>query len=301
MNTKVPIGEEAVRGWVEVAHGSRLLQHCLRNASDPTPGSPFAQVNELYPFEKVADRARAYLTASVEHLTFWADVQVPLKFHPEQTVEVTLRPSYTLARSALESAAQAVWLMNTTDPQECIRRHICLMRWDLEELRKSRLDTVEKADASNLEKELVQRVSGVFDDEEVRAPTGYLDVIRRACTADGLNLEPDDAERIWRAASGAAHGKYWPTIDLQRTIPFADVKPGEQRSVLVPDVDGITEVLRAAHDTTQVGVLRFLDYSGADIQGSLDSAHSWYSEVIPLKEGADREMLRRWSNPPQDD
>ena len=126
MNANVPIGEEAVRGWVEVAHGSRMLQHCLRYASDPRPGSPFARVHGIYPFEKVADRARAYLTASVEHLIFWADVQVPLKFHPEQSVEVTLRPSYTLARAALESAAQAVWLMNTTDPLECIRRHRAL-------------------------------------------------------------------------------------------------------------------------------------------------------------------------------
>jgi hypothetical protein len=256
-------------------------------------------VSELYPFEKVADRARAYLTAGVEHLIFWADVQVPLKFHAEQAVEVTLRPSYTLARASLESAAQAVWLMNTTEPMECIRRHICLMRWDLAELRKSRLNTAEKAEAKELEKDLVKRVSEVFNEEKVRAPNGYLDVIRWACAADGLDLAPDDAERIWRAASGAAHGKYWPTVELQRAIPVAGDEPGQHRSVLVPDVDGITEVLRTAHDMTQVGVLRYLDYSGVDIQSSLATAQAWYSEVIPLKQGVDREMLRRrWSDPP---
>jgi hypothetical protein len=258
-------------------------------------------VSEFYPFERVADRARAYLTAGVEHLIFWADVQVPLNFHPDHAVEVTLRPSYTVARAALESAAQAVWLMNTTDPLECIRRHICLMRWDLAELRKSRLDTAGKAEATALEKDLVQRVSEVFNEEEVRRPNNYLDVIRRACAADGLDLAPDDAERIWRAASGAAHGKYWPTVELQRTIPVAGPESGERRSVLVPNVDGITEVLRAAHDMTQLGVLRYLDYSGVDIQNSLLNAQAWYSEVIPLKQGVDREMLRRrWSDPPQD-
>ena len=175
------------------------------------------------------------------------------------------------------------------------------MRWDLAESRKSRLDTGRKTEARELEQKLVQRVSEIFDEEEVRAPTGYLEVIRWACAADGLNLEPDDAERIWRAASGAAHGKYWPTIELQRSMPLAHDEPGQQRSVLVPDVDGITEVLRAAHDTMQVGVLRYLDYLGADIQGSLDTARVWYSEVIPLKPGVDREMVRdRWSNPPQE-
>ena len=70
MTAKIPISEEDVRGWVEVAHGSRTLQHCMRHADDPRAGSPFARVSELYPFEKVSDRARAYLTAALEHLIF---------------------------------------------------------------------------------------------------------------------------------------------------------------------------------------------------------------------------------------
>lgn len=293
---KVLIGEEAVRGWVEVAHGSRILQHCLRHAGDPRARSPFAQVSELYPFEKVSDRARAYLTAAIEHLIFWADLQAPLKFHPEQSVEVTLRPSYTLARASLESAAQAVWLMDTTDPMECVRRHICLMRWDLQELRKSRLDTAAKSEAKGLENDLLQRVAEAFSEEEVRAPQGYLDVIRSACAADGLSLAPDDAERIWRAASGAAHGKYWPTLELQEVIPVQEYEPGQYRSMQVPDVGGITEALQAAHAMTQIGVLRYLDYSRLDISASIASAQAWVSEIIPLKEGVDREELRRrWS------
>ncbi len=145
-------------------------------------------------------------------------------------------------------------------------------------------------------KDLVQRVSEVFNEEQVRAPQGYLDVIRSACAANGLDIAPDYAERIWRAASGAAHGKYWPTVELQRVIPVVGDETGQHRSVLVPDVDGITEALHAAHEMTQIGVLRYLDYSGIDIQKSLASAQAWYSEVIPLKEGVDGEELRRrWS------
>lgn len=189
----------------------------MRHSGDPRTGSPFAQVSELYPFERVSEWARAYLTAAIEHLIFFADMQAPLKFHPDQSVEVTLRPSYTLARAALESAAQAVWLMNTTDPKECIRRHIRLMRWDLEELRKSHIDTAEKTKARRREEDLVARVSTVFSDEQVRAP-GYLEVIRSACAADGLRLDPDDAERIWRAASGAAHGSTGPPSNFSTSF-----------------------------------------------------------------------------------
>lgn len=150
--------------------------------------------------------------------------------------------------------------MNTTDPMECVRRHICLMRWDLAERRKSRLDTAEKAEAKELEKDLVQRVSGVFDEEEVRAPNGYLDVIRQACAADGLELEPDDAERIWRAASGATHGKYWPTVDLQRAIPVAGAKPVQQRSVLAAHSAVVEAHYRRAGSS--VGIAGLESHSG---------------------------------------
>lgn len=292
MLSRVIIEDEEVQAWVVVAHGSRLLQHCLRNASEPVDGSAFDRVAEIYPYERVSDRARAYLAAAVEHLIFWADVQAPLKFHPDQANEVTLRPSYTLARAAIEAAAQAVWMMNTTEPLECIRRHICLMRWDLQEFRKSKLDLDEKCAVKALEDDLVRRVSGVFSEEQVKPPNSFLDLIRLACSAEGLDLEADDAERLWRAASGAAHGKYWPTQDLQRVVSVEEEASGEVRSVRVPDVDGITEVLEAAHLMTQIGVLRFLDYSGVDIASALVDARNWVSEVIPLKEGASRDDLR---------
>jgi hypothetical protein len=293
MAVKIPIEDDDIRGWVEVAHGSRMLHHCLRNVGDPVAGSAFAQVADLYPFERVADRVRAYLSAAVEHLIFWADLQAPLKFHPEQSIEVTLRPTYTVARAAIEAASQAVWLMNTTDPIECIRRHICLMRWDLQEQRKSKLDQEAKENTKAVEADLVRRVSEVFTEDEVRPPGSYLDVIKAACDADGLTLAPGDAERIWRAASGVAHGKHWPTLDLQQVVPIEEYEPGQFRTVQIPDLDGLTEVLRAAHAITQVGVLRFLDYSGADIALALERARDWLADVIPLRDGVEREWLRR--------
>ncbi len=94
----------------------------------PVEGSNFVRANDLYPFEKVSDRARHYVDAAFEHTLMWADHVAPFKFHPDQTVSFTLRPTYTLARAALESAAQVVWLLSTRDPLECIRRHLRLIR-----------------------------------------------------------------------------------------------------------------------------------------------------------------------------
>jgi hypothetical protein len=52
--------------------------------------------------------------------------------------------AYTLARAATEASARAVRLTDTRGPVECVRRHLSLMRWDLQEHRKSKLDPGQK-------------------------------------------------------------------------------------------------------------------------------------------------------------
>lgn len=167
---------------LDLAH-ARLL-------CDPLTGSNFAQVNDLYPFEKVSDRARHYVSAALEHLIMWADFAAPFRFHPEQTTTFTMRPTYALARAALESAAQAVWLMDTTDPSECVRRHLRLIRWDLAEHRKSRMDVEGKDRVRRRDTELIERVVNVFTEDEIQPPRNYLDVIRWACRPDDSTLTP---------------------------------------------------------------------------------------------------------------
>lgn len=131
------IDEENSRAWTAVAHSARVDHRAMFLIRDPQPGSNLADVAELYPYERVSDRVRAYLMAGIEHMLTWADLTAPLKFHEEQVTNVMLRPAYTLARATIEASAQAVWLMDTRDPLECVRRHLSLMRWDLQEHRKS--------------------------------------------------------------------------------------------------------------------------------------------------------------------
>ncbi len=298
MSVQLPVDEADLLGWVEVAHGSRLLENCLRNAGEPRSGSAFARTASIYPYESLVERVHSYLVAAVEHLVFWADVHVPLNFSEGHSVHVTLRPSYTLARAAIEGAAQAVWMMDTTEPMECLRRYLCLCRWDLKELRKSRLDDTGKAHAQQLDQDLVHRVSRVFNEAAIRPPNGYLQIIRSACGAKDLDLAADDAERIWRAASGAAHGKHWPTTELQRAITIDGAQPGQRSSAMVPDVAAITEALTAAHKLCQIGVFRYLDYLGADLGAELSASTRWLTAVIPLKNENDRDTLRTITDRP---
>lgn len=292
----MPVPEEHSRAFTEIAHGSRMTSRMLTQVGDPTPGSSFATVNELYPFEKVSDRTRAYLSAAFEHLILWADYVAPLKFHPDQVTNFALRPHYTLARAALESAAQAAWVLATTDPIECVRRHLRLIRWDIDEHAKSKADLDEKRRIREGDAKLLERVATRIPEAEIRPPNGYLHVLREAVVADdSITLTQDEVERIWRAASGAAHGKYWPNIDLQSVVPGEEYEPGHFRALMFPDPAGIVEVMRAALHVTDVAALRFVDFSGADIPALIDEARLWLAERIPLRPDADPEIVARFS------
>ncbi|MHA7127933.1 hypothetical protein ACRTEC_16305 [Janibacter indicus] len=296
---RVPVPADVSQAFTEVAQGARLSWRMMVCCDpDPAPGSNFARVNELYPFEKVSDRAHHYVSAALEHLVMWADFAAPFKFHPEQATTFTMRPTNALARAALESASQAVWIMDTSDPTECLRRHLSLIRWDLEEHRKSHLDAEGKSRVRAREVELLERVSMNFAPEEVRAPQGYLWVIQQACRPADLDLDGAEAERLWRAASGAAHGMYWTKLDLADSHVGEEYEPGHFRAFTVPNPQAMVEVLRASEAMVTYAVLKYLQFSGADIDSLMAAARRWLAQQITLKPGADPDTRDRLAGPP---
>jgi len=290
---RTPVDEENSRRWTAVALSARLNHRVMMTVGEPRPGSNLADVGELYPFEKLADRARSYIMAGIEHMLMWADFTAPLKFHEEQVANHTLRPAYTLSRATIEASAQAVWMLNTLDQIECVRRHLSLIRWDLQEHRKSMLDLNEKRVIQLREDDLIQRVSPVFTADEIRPPTGYLEVIRSACDAKSLDLDADAAERLWRAASGAAHGKYWPTLELQNIELGEEYEPNHFRSIQLPNASAMTEVLEAANTISSYAVILYAQYCGADVAATVRQAMAWLGERVPLKPGTTHDDLDR--------
>lgn len=293
MDSRVPVPTEVSRAFSEIAQSSRVTWHMVEGFGDPAEGSNFDRVNTIYPFEKVSDRARHYVTAALQHMLMWADHVAPFKFHPEQAVTFSLRPSYTLARAALESAAQAVWLMDTRDPMICVQRHLQLIRWDLQEYRKSHLDTAGKERIKEREAELLRRVADVFTKDQLKPPPSYLNVIRDACKPDDLDLDKDEVERIWRAASGAAHGMYWSNLELQTVVVGDEYEPGHFRTDSQPNPYLMREALRAADKMTQYAGLRYLTFAGADLEGRRRSALRWLINQITLMPDADPNIIGR--------
>lgn len=297
---RVLVDPEASRAWVEVAQGARLSWYTFVNVPVPADGSNFDRTRELYPFEAVDERARAYVGAALEHLMMWAEYAAPFKFHAEHESNFQQRPPYTLARAALEAAAQAVWMLDTRDPIECIRRHLSLIRWDLKEHKRSKATLEGKQEVEARDRDLIERVSGVFTEDEIQPPPSYLWVLQQACRASDLGLEADQVERLWRAASGSAHGMYWPTQDLQKLVAVP-VEGGEVRWVRVADAHGIADVLKAAYIMTQYAVLKYADFAGADIAGLIEASRIWLASKVTFREDADPvilDRLRQGNEPP---
>ncbi|OAP20707.1 hypothetical protein A4R44_08561 [Amycolatopsis sp. M39] len=266
-----------------------MVQAC----GDPMDGSIFANVNELYPHEKVSDRVRHYVEAAFEHLLMWADNAAPLKFHPEQTVNFTLRPTYTLARAALESSAQAVWILSANNSKECVRRHLSLIRWDIQEHKKSSPSPEHKEACRTRENELLARVGSVFTEQDVKPPNGYLAVLKSACEPNDLDLEPVGIERLWRAASGAAHGMYWPNLELQTLTTGNEDERGHFRAQRLPDSTVMVEVIQSALKMSQYAAYKYVVLSGLDLSALVGPAMRWLTSNMTLKPDADPELLKQ--------
>ncbi len=186
-------------------------------------------------------------------------------------------------------------MLDTRDPIECIRRHLSLIRWDLQEHKRSKSNQDEKQEAETRNRDLIKRVSQGFTEDEIKPPPGYLWVLQQACRASDLYLEVDQIERLWRAASGSAHGMYWPTHDLQKLVELP-AEDGEGRRVRVADAHGIAEALQAAYTMTQYAVLKYADFAGADIWSLMNASRAWLASKIALREDADPAVIGRLRN-----
>ena len=289
METEAVRDDDVPASWVEIAHGARIASHMLSHVYDPKPGSKFAKLNDTYPYEKASDWHRSYLMAALEHLTLWANVVAPLDFGHHYVVETTLRPTYTLARAAIEASSQAVWMTSGATEHECARRHLALIRWDYHEQQKSVAEP-EKKYIKDMDTQLLARVSGDYHEVELTRPN-HVQILEASAPVAGL-----DAARVilvWRAASGAAHGRIWPGTELQHLLAWREYEPGQLRTLRVPDIAKMTEALHIADTLTRYGVLRFSDFSGAATPTLQRDAIAWLASVIPVRSDADPQELER--------
>jgi hypothetical protein len=260
--SRIAVDREQSRPWVEVAQSARLMRDLLTETPPAIDGSPFRIIDEELP-ESCEKWCRSYLSSALEHLGMWADYVAPLHFHPDAIVRHDARPAQTLARAALESASQAVWVMASRDPREVLRRHLSLVLADWAEQRKAEIDPGRKADLEQQRLDLLNilKSHGVKVDDP-----SYLTLVTKAAHEVRANFSDPDlgdsaqVERLWRASAGSAHGKMWPSLELRVAVEV------DGRPFSFPDADAMSAILVLADRVTKYGVFRFIDYAGHEPQ-----------------------------------
>lgn len=282
---RVPVPPDESTKWVATAQKARLSQYMLEAMLDPEPSSQLAADDLIYRWEKCSAWTRAYLMAACDHLLLWANVVAPQEFPEGLVVENHPRPYYALARAGLESACQAVWILDRSESKERGTRHLRLVYHDLRNMALS----FEAANDSRSEiarermRLLEERVRDTFDFNSIKkGEPKYLEMVRECSSAVGQT--PSELEATWREASGAAHGKNWFQHVSSTVIVEDEFEPEYFRARHLPDPAGVTKAMELASGMVLYGTLRFADRAGFNLKAKYESAFSRLKAETPLRE-----------------
>jgi hypothetical protein len=202
----------------------------------------------------------------------------------------TFRPVQTLSCAAIESAPQAVWMIDGGSARECARRHVCLVLDDPDEQRKAAQGLEQKDHLKLARQLLLERPGSAISGKDIGRFPGYMNTVKEAAATVAVkgsvdaDLEnPEAVERLWGAFAGSAHGKRWPSLELQIVNPRSGISPGQFATDRVPDPTAITKILKLADAVLTYGILRFADYSGYQPQLSaiIHDAQQRLAAAIP--------------------
>lgn len=246
----------AIESWAEIAHsvwlGADVLQGLVpaKEGSFLLPAKSEAAQNGG-PFENMTWWCHGFLEAAADHLVHWADHAFPSRGRSDVEVHHTLRPAFTLARAALEASAQAIWILSPPSLSQCASRYMVIATWDVAEQYKAATD-------ADVREELQDRRDSIFRALGVTPrtfrPPRYIEMVREAIAFvdAGDRSRVERAERVWRSAAAAAHGKHWPEFELHDRTHVT----GRLFSS-VPKIELMTEVLGMASEFLLAGVTLF--------------------------------------------
>jgi hypothetical protein len=283
-SARARVPDEELLKWVETAHSARVDYYTLEQVLDPRRDSDLALDDAGYRWEKCSAWVRSYLMAAADHLLLWANTVSPPRVHEGMTVANPPRPYFTLARAALESAAQAVWILEPAESVERVHRHLRLLYHDLRQLALAlEAEGDDRASAARERMHLVQtRTSDLYAFKTIKdGEPKYLMIVREC--AEVIKTAPATLEAIWRGASASAHGKNW-----FQHVAF-DLRAGEEyeqdyfRVLLLPAPSEITRAVQAASDMLTYGVTKFVLRAGVDPQPLFRVALERLASEIPRR------------------
>ncbi|MFE5563121.1 hypothetical protein [Streptomyces sp. NPDC056544] len=152
--------------------------------------------------------------------------------------EVDPQSPWTLMRGALENFATAVWILGGNDRTERRRRTLALWREDMRNRAQHEEDTDHQpGPGGKTGRERRQDIADLA--LSLGIPTTSLSkpeagkVIGEA--AEDAGLKAREVSAAWRAASGFAHGRYWP--NLRASMPIDAVRSGPDHYLMALVID----------------------------------------------------------------
>ncbi|MHA7263778.1 hypothetical protein ACX80W_11320 [Arthrobacter sp. TMN-37] len=147
---------------------------------------------------------------------------------------------------------------------------------DFEEQKKAAVGEDRRKTLAKRRVDLIRRNGPVFSEDDVKRFPGYMELVKQVAAVvaakgakDAEAYDVDSIERLWRASAGSAHGKRWPSHELQIVLPQEEFLPGQFNTSQMPDPAAITSITELAASLTSYAVLRFADYSGYEPQLSI--------------------------------
>jgi hypothetical protein len=267
--------------WTQYAISARATELMLNTHVDPRPDSQLEQADRRYQWEKVSAWTRGYLRAAAQQLSTWADIVMPYDVQPGAVNHVAYVAYLMLARSALEAAAQGFWILRADAIDECTSRHVRMMRRDFcyhfNALDAGGGDTSTAAKRiADLERRAADLTPTV--DPKVKPP-GYEKLVRYAAR----RTDNDESEwaYFWHAASGAAHGQNWFSIEGFEVLVGDEYDEGHFRTASMPDPEFITGTIGAAVEALNHAAWRWMLMAGYNPMQATTEALLAIGERLP--------------------
>ncbi|AZZ48011.1 hypothetical protein C5E02_01285 [Rathayibacter rathayi] len=244
--------ENALRAMRATYPDLKGWQARARRLEEPQPGSELAADDAPFSSHRISDTARLSLILSGEHLRLAATAVEAGEWYPSA--------HFTVLRSALVGAAQAVWLLAPREPAERQERGLMVMgemyrerQKYVQEASKMQLSEDERREIPLQTEWSRERIARITELRRGRAALSQTDIIRWAVEYRFPDRARQEAIKLlWRQMSADAHVLGWSLF--QRVHNFkGDRLSGLAVGAAGGDVEHIAEPFVAAHHLLKEG------------------------------------------------
>lgn len=215
------------------------------------PDSDIANDNRLIPDWPVAFLTFDLLGSAVDHFNTLRLSSGTHDTDPDREIYWHARSSWTLLRASIECASQTIWMLCENDPDVRMIRYLRTWYDERYNYFKAQRLTASPAEREGLKliedwdtQEFTPRVTkwdSVEKPGKLRATPIFRDCVRIAAEFVQA-VRPDDAELLWRVASGYAHGRAWASQETGR-IRVVDAPEGQLASQSSVDFEHLSKMI----------------------------------------------------------